>query len=189
MNRTGTLLTLLFATAILMAVAACTPREETYDRTIMRAERMTDTNPYGALTLLNGRKDSLCASPADSALYELVYTEAVHDLGVTLANSAYIDRSADYFRQCGDRRRRARALVQTALCRYDNRDWRGAMLLAKTAEEVAAGTDDDFLEFRLAAALALMNTLTGHHDLVMKYRRMELDAAQRTGSPDHVALA
>ena len=114
MNRTGTLLTLLFATAILMAVAACTPREETYDRTIMRAERLTDTNPYGALTLLNGRKDSLCASPADSALFELVYTEAVHDLGVTLANSAYIERSADYFRQCGDRRRRARALVQTA---------------------------------------------------------------------------
>ena len=189
MNRTGTLLTLLFATAILMAVAACTPREETYDRTIMRAERLTDTNPYGALTLLNGRKDSLCASPADSALYELVYTEAVHDLGVTLANSAYIERSADYFRQCGDRRRRARALVQTALCRYDNRDWRGAMLLAKTAEEAAAGTDDCFLEFRLAAALAMMNTLTGHHDLVMKYRRMELDAAQRTGSSDHVALA
>lgn len=187
MNRTGTMLALL-ATVMLMAVAACTQRE-TYDRTLMRAECMTDTNPYGALTLLNGRKDSLCAGPADSALYELVYTEAVHDLGVTLANSAYIDRSADYFRQCGDRRRRARALVQTALCRYDNRDWRGAMLLAKTAEEVAAGTHDNFLEFRLAAALALMNTLTGHHDLVMKYRRMELDAAQRTGNPDHVALA
>lgn len=187
MNRTGTMLALL-ATVMLMALAACTQRE-TYDRTLMRAERMTDTNPYGALTLLNGRKDSLCAGPADSALYELVYTEAVHDLGVMLANSAYIDRSADYFRQCGDRRRRARALVQTALCRYDNRDWRGAMLLAKTAEEVAAGTHDNFLEFRLAAALALMNTLTGHHDLVMKYRRMELDAAQRTGSPNHVALA
>lgn len=187
MNRTGMMLALL-ATVMLMALAACTQRE-TYDRTLMRTERMTDTNPYGALTLLNGRKDSLCAGPADSALYELVYTEAVHDLGVMLANSAYIDRSADYFRQCGDRRRRARALVQTALCRYDNRDWRGAMLLAKTAEEVAAGTHDNFLEFRLAAALALMNTLTGHHDLVMKYRRMELDAAQRTGSPDHVALA
>lgn len=142
MDRTGTMLILL-ATVLLMVVAACTQRE-TYDRTLMRAERMTDTNPYGALTLLNGRKDSLCAGPADSALYKLVYTEAVHDLGVTLANSAYIDRSADYFRQCGDRRRRARALVQTALCRYDNRDWRGAMLLAKTAEEVAAGTDDDF---------------------------------------------
>ena len=120
MDRTGTMLILL-ATVLLMVVAACTQRE-TYDRTLMRAERMTDTNPYGALTLLNGRKDSLCAGPADSALYELVYTEAVHDLGVTLANSAYIDRSADYFRQCGDRRRRARALVQTALCRYDNRD-------------------------------------------------------------------
>lgn len=187
MNRIGTMLT-FFATVLLLAVAACTQRK-TYDRTLMRAERMTDTNPYGALTLLNGRKDSLCAGPADSALYELVYTEAVHDLGVTLANSAYIDRSADYFRQCGDRRRGARALVQTALCKYDNRDWRGAMLLAKTAEEVAVGTDDNFLEFRLAAALAMMNTLTGHHDLVMKYRRMELDAAQRTGSSDHVALA
>ena len=42
MDRTGTMLTLL-ATVLLMVVAACTPREETYDRTIMRAERMTDT--------------------------------------------------------------------------------------------------------------------------------------------------
>ena len=136
MNRTGTMLTLL-ATAILMAVAACT-RQETYNSTIMRAESMTDTNPHGALTLLDGRKDSLCTSPGDSALYELVYTEAVHDLGVTLANSEYINRSAEHFLLCGDRRRRARALVQTALCRYDNRDLQGAMLLAKMAEEVAA---------------------------------------------------
>lgn len=187
MNRTGTMLTLL-ATAILMAVAACT-RQETYNSTIMRAESMTDTNPHGALTLLDGRKDSLCTSQGDSALYELVYTEAVHDLGVTLANSEYINRSAEHFHQCGDRRRRARALVQTALCRYDNRDLQGAMLLAKTAEEVAAGTDDSFLEFRLAAVLAMMSTLTRHHDLVMKYRHMELDAAQRTGSNDHVARA
>lgn len=57
MNRTGTMLTLL-AMAILKAVGD------------MCAEDIIDTNPYGALTLLNGSKESLCASPADNAFCE-----------------------------------------------------------------------------------------------------------------------
>lgn len=185
MNHTVTILTLL-VTAILMT--ACGQRE-TYDSTIVRAESMTDTDPHGALMLLHGHKDSLCAGPADSALYELVYTESVHDLGVKLTNSEYIISSVAWFDQCGDKRRRARALVQLALCLHDNRQLHDAVLNLKIAEEAAAGTDDSFLSFRVAAALAQMNIVTGHHDLVMKYRRMELDAAQRTGSTDHVARA
>ena len=185
MNRSGTIITLL-ATAILMV--ACGQRNK-YDSTIIRAESMTDTDPHGALTLLYGHKDSLCAGPADSALYELAYTEAVHGLDVKLTNSRYISESAAYFDQCSDKRRRARALVQLALCLYDNGQLHDAVLNLKKAEEVAANTDDSFLSFRVAAALAQMNIVTGHHDLVMKYRRMELDAAQRTGSTDHVARA
>lgn len=185
MNHTVTILTLL-VTAILMT--ACGQRE-TYDSTIVRAESMTDTDPHGALMLLHGHKDSLCAGPADSALYELVYTESVHDLGVKLTNSEYIISSVAWFDRCGDKRRRARALVQLALCLHDNRQLHDAVLNLKIAEETAAGTDDSFLDFRLAAALAQMNIMTGHHDLIMKYRRMELDAAQRTGSTDHVARA
>ena len=185
MNRSGTIITLL-ATAILMV--ACGQRNK-YDSTIIRAESMTDTDPHGALTLLYGHKDSLCAGPADSALYELAYTEAVHGLDVKLTNSRYINESVAYFDQCSDKRRRARALVQLALCLYDNGQLHDAVLNLKKAEEVAAGTDDSFLSFRVAAALAQMNIVTGHHDLVMKYRRMELDAAQRTGSTNHVARA
>lgn len=185
MNRSGTIITLL-ATAILMV--ACGQRNK-YDSTIIRAESMTDTDPHGALTLLYGHKDSLCAGPADSALYELAYTEAVHGLDVKLTNSRYINESVAYFDRCGDKRRRARALVQLALCLYDNGQLHDAVLNLKKAEEVAANTDDSFLSFRVAAALAQMNIVTGHHDLVMKYRRMELDAAQRTGSTDYVARA
>lgn len=185
MNRSGTIITLL-ATAILMV--ACGQGKK-YDSTIIRAESMTDTDPHGALTLLYGHKDSLCAGPADSALYELAYTEAVHGLDVKLTNSRYINESVAYFDRCGDKRRRARALVQLALCLYDNGQLHDAVLNLKIAEEAAAGTDDSFLSFRVAAALAQINIVTGHHDLVMKYRRMELDAAQRTGSTDHVARA
>ena len=185
MNRSGTIITLL-ATAML--ITACGQRNK-YDGTIIRAESMTDTDPHGALMLLHGHKDSLCAGPADSALYELVYTESVHDLGVKLTNSEYIISSVAWFDRCGDKRRRARALVQLALCLHDNRQLHDAVLNLKIAEEAAAGTDDSFLDFRLAAALAQMNIMTGHHDLIMKYRRMELDAAQRTGSTDHVARA
>lgn len=185
MNRSGTIITLL-ATAILMV--ACGQRNK-YDSTIIRAESMTDTDPHGALTLLYGHKDSLCAGPADSALYELAYTEAVHGLDVKLTNSRYINESVAYFDRCGDKRRRARALVQLALCLYDNGQLHDAVLNLKIAEEAAANTDDSFLSFRVAAALAQINIVTGHHDLVMKYRRMELDAAQCTGSTDHVARA
>lgn len=185
MNRSGTIITLL-ATAILMV--ACGQRNK-YDSTIIRAESMTDTDPHGALTLLYGHKDSLCAGPADSALYELAYTEAVHGLDVKLTNSRYISESVAYFDRCSDKRRRARALVQLALCLYDNGQLHDAVLNMKIAEEAAAGTDDSFLSFRVAAALAQMNIVTGHHDLVMKHRRMELDAAQRTGSTNHVARA
>lgn len=185
MNRSGTIITLL-ATAILMV--ACGQRNK-YDSTIIRAESMTDTDPHGALTLLYGHKDSLCAGPADSALYELAYTEAVHGLDVKLTNSRYISESVAYFDRCSDKRRRARALVQLALCLYDNGQLHDAVLNLKIAEEAAAGTDDSFLSFRVAAALAQINIVTGHHDLVMKYRRMELDAAQRTGSTNHVARA
>lgn len=185
MNRSGTIITLL-ATAILMV--ACGQGKK-YDSTIIRAESMTDTDPHGALTLLYGHKDSLCAGPADSALYELAYTEAVHGLDVKLTNSRYINESVAYFDRCGDKRRRARALVQLALCLYDNGQLHDAVLNLKIAEEAAAGTDDSFLSFRVAAALAQINIVTGHHDLVMKHRRMELDAAQRTGSTNHVARA
>ena len=79
-----------------MLAAACSHRAS-YNSTIEQAEGMTDTDPHGALTLIYGRKDSLCAGAADSALYELVYTEAVHDLGVKLNDGRYISSSAQYF--------------------------------------------------------------------------------------------
>ena len=106
-----------------------------YDSTIIRAESMTDTDPHGALTLLYGHKDSLCAGPADSALYELAYTEAVHGLDVKLTNSRYINESVAYFDRCGDKRRRARALVQLALCLYDNGQLHDAVLNLKITEK------------------------------------------------------
>ncbi len=171
-----------------MLAAACSHRAS-YNSTIEHAEGMTDTDPHGALTLIYGRKDSLCAGAADSALYELVYTEAVHDLGVKLNDGRYISSSAQYFMQDGDRRRRARALVQAALCMYDNRNLHDAVMLMKKAEDVADGEDDSFLHFRIAAALAMMNRETGNRTLVMKYRRRELDAARRSGSERHMARA
>lgn len=184
-NRTG-ILHILCVTVML--TAACSHRAS-YNSTIEQAEGMTDTDPHGALTLIYGRKDSLCAGAADSALYELVYTEAVHDLGVKLNDGRYISSSEQYFRLNGDRRRRARALVQAALCMYDNRNLHDAVMLMKKAEDVADGEDDSFLHFRIAAALAMMNRETGNRTLVMKYRRCELDAARRSGSERHMARA
>lgn len=159
-----------------------------YAEPLLSAEQAVKTDPYDAVVLLEGRKDSLCLSEADSSLYELVYAEALRGLGLRMDAAEHMRRSADFFRQKGDDDRTARALLQTALCLFDGGKYVDAAIKMKEAEAVAATLDSQDLHNRLFLSLAQLNNLIRNDSLSRLYYTRALTAARRRNNPDCTAM-
>lgn len=183
--KPSTILYMLAATTIFLV--SCGERSR-FAEPLLAAEQTAKTRPYDAIVVLEGRKDSLCHTTADSALYELVYAEALRGLDMQITNGEYVSHSADFFRQNGDKGRTARALLQTALCYFDDGKYVDATRKMKEAETIATTFDDQDLHNRLFLSLARINDMTGNFSLSDYYYKLALTAAQHFKHTNRLAM-
>lgn len=184
MKHTTILLTLA---ATLFLSISCGDKNR-YAAFLLSAEQTARVNPYDAIVALEGLKDSLCHTEADSALYGLVYAEALRGHGLQMGNVEYFNKCADFFRRQGDDDRTARALLQIALCLFDKGDYIEAVTKMKESEVIATPIDDQDLRNRLFLSLAHLNDMAGSDSLARFYHARALTAARRINEPNRTAM-
>ncbi len=180
------LLSLLVLTAML---SACGRRELPCLAVLAECDRMVVARPHEVVDRLDALDSTVLTSCADSALYELLYREAMRRLGITFTRDTFIRRSAYYFDAVGDDDHYARALLQWGLALYDARRYVASAHKLKEAEYAAARLHSAELDYRIAAALGEVNRVTGCSDLMLVCLRRALASARQSGSADNEGAA
>lgn len=149
---------------------------------------MVDEHPDSTIQLLAPfNTDSLVAAQ-DSALYGLVFTEAIHRKGLTFNNDSLIARSEHYYRKHGDGDSRlARSLLHHAIVRYSQQYYAEAFALIKEAEEMAPTLHDPAFSFELYAVLGDMHDNADDNAATLAYYRRSLNAARQAGNEQWTA--
>ena len=151
-------------TMISLFLAGCSHEQPCQD-SLLQAERIIDQNT-----------DSL-ATTQDSALYGLLFTEAVHRKGLTFNNDTLIAQSENYYRNVGNNDcRLARSLLHHAIVRYSQQSYAEAFALIKEAEEMAAQLGDPAFCYELYAVLGDMYDNAYDKTATLHYYQRSLDA-------------
>ncbi len=149
---------------------------------LAEAEAAVDHEPYKAIQLLNAYGVDSFAAQRDKALYGLVFTEALHNIGLSSHNGPLIAFSQSYFDSVGDNRRRVRAMLHNGITEYGQGRLLAAVQLIKQAERLAGEEDDDYVDYYLASVMGDINDNAHNTKLTLHYYRRALAAAQHSGS-------
>lgn len=170
----------LFLLPFLLLLGACGQRVH-YDSRLLAIEEEAGKAPLNTLQQLE-RWQGVGASPADSMLYALLYTETLRAMGLSQRNEAYIKPCVSFFKDCHDRRRQARSSLAYALCLCDNAALAEATTVLKQTETLAGLLDDNAMVCQLYMALADVNAQAGHEQLMMDCLRKAYAAAHRAAN-------
>lgn len=176
----------LFFFIITIAVAACSPEQSRNPR-LLQAEAVCLQQPDSAIRLLNGLDIDSFGTEPDKALYALVFTEAIHRIGLTFSSDSVIALSQHYYEQQGDQKRSARASLQHAIVLYGQQRYGEAFRLLKQVEELADRLEDPSLNYELFAVLGDINDNANNHPLTLDYYHRSLQAARQSGNKSWMA--
>ena len=178
------ILTIFFLSLIM---AGCSHRQPCHE-TLLQAERLVDEHPDSAILLLAHLNTDSLFTPQDSALYGLVFTEAIHRKGLTFNTDSLIARSERYYRQHGDNDNRlARSLLHHAIVRYSQQYFAEAFELIMQAEEMAHELHDPAFSYELYAVLGDMYDNANAKTTTLDYYHRSLSAARQVGNEQWTA--
>ena len=164
---------------ISLFLAGCSHKQPCQD-SLLQAERIIDQHPDSAMLLLAPLNTDSLATTQDSALYGLLFTEAIHRKGLTFNNDTLITQSENYYRNVGNNDcRLARSLLHHAIVRYSQQSYAEAFALIKEAEEMAAQLGDPAFCYELYAVLGDMYDNAYDKTATLHYYQRSLDAARQ----------
>lgn len=162
-----------------LILAGCS-HEQPCQEKLLQAERLADEHPDSAMLLLAPLNTDSLATPQDSALYGLLFTEVIHRKGLTFNTDALIAQSEDYYRKHGNNGSRlARSLLHHAIVRYSQQYYAEAFALIKQAEEMVPQLHDPAFSYELYAVLGDMHDNANDKATTLHYYHHSLDAAQQ----------
>ncbi len=179
------LLSLLVSVSMLCACG----RHEPCLAVLTECDSMVTVRPHEVIDRLDALDSTVLKTRGDSAMYELLYREAMRRLGITFTRDTFIQRSAYYFEALGDDNHYARTLLQWGLALYDARRYVASARKLKEAEAIAGRLHSPELDYRIAAALGEVNRVTGCSDLMLEDVRKALASARQSGSADNEGVA
>ena len=166
-------------TMISLFLAGCSHEQPCQD-SLLQAERIIDQHPDSAMLLLAPLNTDSLATTQDSALYGLLFTEAIHRKGLTFNDDTLIAQSENYYRNVGNNDcRLARSLLHHAIVRYSQQSYAEAFALIKEAEEMAAQLGDPAFCYELYAVLGDMYDNAYDKTATLHYYQRSLDAARQ----------
>jgi len=178
-------LTVLILASALM-LAACSS-EHCRNVRLLKAEAVCRQSPDSTIRLLYGLDIDSFSVDADRALYGLVFTEAIHRIGLTFSSDTLIDLSQRYYEQQGDDSRLARACLHHGIVLYGQHRYGEAFRLLKQAEELARGLGDLALNYELYAVLGDINDNANNFAQTIDYYHRSLQAAEQLGNKEWMA--
>ena len=169
-----------------MVVAACST-EQCRNPRLLHAEAICQHNPDSVIRQLNGLYIDSFTVDADRALYALVFTEAIHRIGLKFSSDTLIDISRRYYEEQGDDKRLARACLHHGIVLYGLKRYGEAFRLIKMAEEMAEQQDNPALCYEVYAVMGDINDNADNHPLTLQYYQRALRSARRIGDKERTA--
>ena len=163
--------------------AACSS-EHCRNTKLLQAESICQQYPDSTIRLLDGLDIDSFTVEADRALYGLVFTEAIHRIGLTLSSDTLIKLSQQFYEQQGDDERLARACLHHGIVLYGQQRYGEAFRLLKRAEELADDLDDLALNNELYAVMGDINDNANNYPLTLDYYHCSLRAAEQLGNQE-----
>jgi len=172
-----------FLITLLSLVMAGCSHEQSCHETLLQAERIVNELPDSTIRTLAPFDIDSFQTPQDRALYGLVFTEAIHHIGLNLLSDSLIAQSEDYYRDSvSDKPRLARSLLHHAIVCYSKQHYAKAFRLIKQAEKTTQENDDPALIYELYAVLGDMHDNANDTPATLNYYRRSLNAARRAGN-------
>lgn len=169
-----------------LVFAACSS-EHGRNTKLLQAEALCQHYPDSTIRLLDGLDIDSFSVEADRALYGLVFTEAIHRIGLTLSSDTLISLSQQFYEQQGDDERLARACLHHGIVLYGQQHYGEAFRLLKRAEELAGDLNDFALNYELFAVMGDINDNANNYPLTLNYYHLSLWAAQQLGNKEWTA--
>ena len=166
-----------------LVFAACSS-EHCRNTKLLQAEALCQQYPDSTIRLLDGLDIDSFSVEADRALYGLVFTEAIHRIGLTLSSDTLINLSQQFYEKQGDDERLARACLHHGIVLYGQQRYGEAFRLLKRAEELADDLDDLALNYELYAVMGDINDNANNYPLTLDYYHRSLRAAEQLGNPE-----
>jgi hypothetical protein len=166
-----------------LVFAACSS-EHCRNTKLLQAEALCQQYPDSTIRLLDGLDIDSFSVEADRALYGLVFTEAIHRIGLTLSSDTLINLSQQFYEQQSDDERLARACLHHGIVLYGQQRYGEAFRLLKRAEELADDLDDLALNYELYAVMGDINDNANNYPLTLDYYHRSLRAAEQLGNPE-----
>lgn len=143
-----------------LVFAACSS-EHCRNARLLHAESLCQQYPDSTIRLLDGLDVDSFSVEADRALYGLVFTEAIHRIGLFLLSDTLISLSQQFYEKQGDDERLARACLHHGIVLYGQKHYGEAFRLLKRAEELADDLNDLALNYELYRLLQKLFNETG----------------------------
>lgn len=169
-----------------LVFAACSS-EHGRNTKLLQAEALCQHYPDSTIRLLDGLDIDSFSVEADRALYGLVFTEAIHRIGLTLSSDTLISISQQFYEQQGDDERLARACLHHGIVLYGQQHYGEAFRLLKRAEELAGDLNDFALNYEIFAVMGDINDNANNYPLTLNYYHLSLWAAQQLGNKEWTA--
>ena len=166
-----------------LVFAACSS-EYSRNTKLLQAEAFCQQNPDSTIRLLYGLDIDSFSIEADRALYGLVFTEAIHRIGLILSSDTLISLSQQFYEQQGDDVRLARACLHHGIVLYGQQRYGEAFRLLKRAEELADDLNDLALNYELYAVMGDINDNANNYPLTLDYYHRSLRAAELLGNKE-----
>lgn len=169
---------IVFILTCSLVFAACSS-EHCRNTKLLQAEALCQLYPDSTIRLLDGLDIDSFTVEADRALYGLVFTEAIHRIGLTLSSDTLINLSQQFYEKQGDDEHLARACLHHGIVLYGQQRYGEAFRLLKRAEELADDLDDLALNYELYAVMGDINDNANNYPLTLDYYHRSLRAAEQ----------
>ncbi len=189
---------------MILVLSGCSQEHSDNYALLLQAETIMDQDPNQALQLIysmefaqeehpmgymgNMEKTSL-ETKEDIALFGLLYTTAIHKIGLEIRNDSLISSSVDYYRQHHDEKRLAKALLHLGITHQSNNRWKDAVACLKQAEEMASDIHDEVFHYDVYDAIGNLNEAANCHELMLAHHQRALACATEMNSHTRMAAS
>ena len=164
----------------MLMMAGCSEKQSAYG-VLGEIEQIADQDPDRALRMMDSlQRDSALQGTDQRMLCELVTAEAMHAVGIPLKEDTVLQHCIDHFRQTGDERHEARAMLHHGMDLYYHGRYMEGLSMIKQVEKMTEDFDDPDLCFTLDAVMGDINDNAGNMPLTLHYYHRALEVAQKS---------
>ena len=185
-------------------LSGCSHGQPDNHTVVLQAERIIDQDPNKAMQLIynmevaqedqlgrfvgNMEKTSLELED-DIALFGLLYTTAIHKIGLEICNDSLIANSVAYYQKKKDKTHLAKSLLHLGITHQSNNRWTDAVVCLKQAEEMSSNIDDEVFHYDVYDAIGNLNEAANCHELMLVSHQQALACATKMNSHPRMAAS